>query len=83
MTTTSSQSGSSGTPTGVSSRDVPEGGALQQTAEYADRGVRANCVCPCVTAANVAQTSKRSSVLADDGVSSAACTGADGPSGWT
>ena len=46
----------------VSSYDASKGGVLQLTravaAEYADRGVRANCVCPGVTATNLAATSQ-------------------------
>ena len=46
----------------VSSYDASKGGVLQFTravaVEYADRGVRANCVCPGVTATNLAATSQ-------------------------
>ena len=46
----------------VSSYDASKGGVLQLTravaVEYADRGVRANCVCPGVTATNLAATSQ-------------------------
>jgi len=46
----------------VSSYDASKGGVLQFTravaVEYADRGVRANCVCPGVTATNLAGTSR-------------------------
>ena len=46
----------------VSSYDASKGGVLQFTravaVEYADRGVRANCVCPGITATNLAATSQ-------------------------
>jgi NAD(P)-dependent dehydrogenase (short-subunit alcohol dehydrogenase family) len=46
----------------ASSYDASKGGVLQLTravaVEYADRGVRANCVCPGVTATNLASTSQ-------------------------
>ena len=46
----------------ASSYDASKGGVLQLTravaVEYADRGVRANCVCPGVTATNLAATSQ-------------------------
>ena len=46
----------------AASYDASKGGVLQLTravaVEYADRGVRANCVCPGVTATNLAATSQ-------------------------
>ena len=46
----------------ASSYDASKGGVLQLTravaVEYADRGVRANCVCPGVTATSLAATSQ-------------------------
>ena len=70
----------------VSSYDASKGGVLQLTravaVEYADRGVRANCVCPGVTADEPRRDQPVDHrVDEDDRTTSAACAGADGPGG--